>query len=146
MHMEGRRGVVLAGAVLLAIGTVAGACGGGSSPRTQTPSPPSGLVAKGAGLVQVKPCLVCHTTNGGAAAGPTFAGLAGSRVTLSDGTTITADDAYLRRSILDPSAQTVAGFPKGLMATLVPPHSITTIQAAAIVAYLHTLAPTGPAK
>lgn len=101
------------------------------------------LADRGAGLVQVKPCLVCHTTNGSAAAGPTFAGLAGSRVTLADGTTVTADDAYLKRSILDPEAQTVAGFPKGLMATLVPPNSITTLQADAIVAYLDALGAKG---
>jgi cytochrome c oxidase subunit II len=126
-------------AVVLVLG--AAACGGSSSPAQ-----PSSLADRGAGLVQVKPCLVCHTTNGGRAAGPTFAGLAGSRVTLADGTTVTADDAYLKRSIVDPGAQTVAGFPAGLMATLVPPRSITPLQADAIVAYIDTLAGAPPAK
>ena len=118
----------------------ASACG--SSSHSTTPRVPlSPLAARGAGLVQVEPCLVCHTTNGSKAAAPTFLGLAGSKVKLSDGTTVVADDAYLNRSILDPDAQTVAGFRKGLMRTLIKPDSITTIQAAAIVAYLHTLAP-----
>jgi cytochrome c oxidase subunit 2 len=127
-------------AVVVALGATA--CGGGSSSKPQL----SSLAARGAGLVQVKPCLVCHTTNGGPAAGPTFAGLAGSRVTLADRTTVTADDAYLKRSILDPGAQTVAGFPKGLMATLVKPASVTPVQADAIVAYIDSLAGVKPAK
>ncbi|HUI47462.1 MAG TPA: c-type cytochrome [Acidimicrobiia bacterium] len=123
---------------ILAAALAVSACGGGSH-ATAPPGPPS-LVEQGAGLVQAKPCLVCHTTNGGSGAGPTFAGLAGSQVKLSDGSTVTADDAYLERSILDPDAQTVAGFRKGLMSSLVPPHSLTTRQAAAIVAYIDTLA------
>jgi cytochrome c oxidase subunit 2 len=132
--------------VLVALACVlpAAACGGSSSKKSD--ASPSALADKGAGLVQVKPCLVCHTTNGGRAAGPTFAGLAGSRVQLADGSTVTADDEYLKRSILDPGAQTVEGYPAGLMATLVKPHSITTLQAGAIVAYLDTLGVTRPAK
>jgi cytochrome c oxidase subunit II len=136
---------VVAGAAFTSAWLLSG-CGGGGATTTPPPGAAPDLVAKGAGLVQVKPCLVCHTTNGGSSAGPTFAGLAGSRVMLSDGTIVTADNAYLRRSIIDPGAQTVAGFPKGLMATLVPPNSITTLQAAAIVAYLDTLGVNQPAK
>jgi len=131
--------------VVVACALVATACSGSSS-KPQSKPQSSALADRGAGLVQVKPCLVCHTTNGGHAAGPTFAGRAGSRVQLADGTTVVADDAYLKRSILDPGAQTVEGFPQGLMATLVPPHSITTLQADAIVAYLDTLGVTKPAK
>ncbi len=44
-------------------------------------------------------------------ASATLAGLYGSRVTLQDGSTVTADEQYLRTAILDPSAQIVAGFP-----------------------------------
>jgi mono/diheme cytochrome c family protein len=123
--------LVVSGALLVA------GCGGGGSHPAAVQS--SALAQRGAGLVQVKPCLVCHTTNGSAAAGPTFAGLAGSQVKLADGITVTADDAYLKESILDPEAKTVAGFPKTLMVTLVPPHSLTPLQADAIVAYLDTL-------
>ena len=135
----------LALAVLLGLGLAA--CGGGSShantTSTTSSAAASALADRGAGLVQVKPCLVCHTTNGASAAGPTFAGLAGSRVKLTDGATITADDAYLKRSIIDPEAQTVAGYTKGLMTTLVKPHSITPRDADAIVAYIDTLAAPG---
>ncbi len=122
----------------------AAACGGGSSSKSQSQA--SNLAERGAGLVQAKSCVVCHTTNGGHAAGPSFAGLAGSRVALADGTTVTADDAYLKRSILEPGAQTVAGFPPGLMATIVKPGTVTPVQADALVAFLDTLGATKPTK
>jgi mono/diheme cytochrome c family protein len=140
------RRVTLAFVVTAAL-AVAG-CGGGGSGGDSHPATvqPSALAERGAGLVQVKPCLVCHTTDGSKGAGPTFAGLAGSTVKLANGTTVTAGDAYLKESILDPDAKTVAGFPKGLMVTLVPPHSLTPLQADAIVAYLDTLSPRPSSK
>ena len=148
-RVRSRTSVILAFVAALAALAACGGGGshaGGSASTTAPAGANAALVAKGAGLVQVKPCLVCHTTNGAPAAGPTFAGLSGSRVTLTDGTTVTADDAYLERSILDPDAQTVAGFPKGLMRKLVPPNSITTLQARSIVAYIDTLRAPSPAK
>jgi cytochrome c oxidase subunit 2 len=51
-------------------------------------------------------CMTCHGQNA-----PTFAGLYQSRVRLSDGSTVIADDEYLRRSIIDANAQIVAGYP-----------------------------------
>jgi cytochrome c oxidase subunit II len=48
--------------------------------------------------------------------GPPWKGLAGSRVTLSDGQTLTADDAYLTKHIVEPNAVTVQGYPGDVMA------------------------------
>lgn len=48
--------------------------------------------------------------------GPTVKGLAGNRVQLSDGSTVTADDAYLAKAITDPDAEIVNGYQKGIMA------------------------------
>jgi len=42
--------------------------------------------------------------------GPNLANVYGSRLTLSTGQTITADDAYLRQSILNPSAHNIQGY------------------------------------
>jgi cytochrome c oxidase subunit 2 len=56
-------------------------------------------------------------------------------VSLSDGTTAKADDAYLSESILDPRAKVVQGFPAGVM----PKFDFTSDQVKAIVAYLETL-------
>lgn len=57
-------------------------------------------------------CLQCHGTGADdddAAAAPPLAGLYGSRVPLRDGRIVIADENYLRRSILDPQADVVAG-------------------------------------
>jgi len=69
---------------------------------------------KGLELLQTKGCLGCHTTDGGPKVGPTFRGLYGSKVTvLTDGKerVITADKEYLKRSVLEPAADVVKGYP-----------------------------------
>jgi cytochrome c oxidase subunit 2 len=54
--------------------------------------------------------------------GPTWKGLYGSQVTLADGSTVTADDAYITESIRNPGAKIVQGFqnimPAGIGSTL----------------------------
>ena len=42
--------------------------------------------------------------------GPSYFGVYGSRVKLADGSTVLADDNYIRESILQPNAKIVAGF------------------------------------
>lgn len=54
-------------------------------------------------------CAVCHGQYGQGGAAGTFFGLWGSDVELSDGTTVVADADYLRRAIVDPAAEIVAG-------------------------------------
>ncbi len=68
----------------------------------------------GAALLQKKGCLACHSTDGTKKIGPTFKGLAGSRVTVVTAGKeheIIADDEYLRRSVMDPQADIVKGYP-----------------------------------
>ena len=55
-------------------------------------------------------CNSCHVLNG-RGIGPSLVGLWGREVTLSDGQTLVADAQYIRRSILDPRAQIVEGYP-----------------------------------
>ena len=62
--------------------------------------------AAGEHLFTTLGCVQCHGQRA-----PTLAGLYGSTVTLEDGSTVVADDQYLRTSIMDPSSQIVAGFP-----------------------------------
>jgi cytochrome c oxidase subunit 2 len=91
----------------------------------------------GRSLVESKGCLGCHTTDGTKKIGPTFKGLYGSRVTvLTNGTerTITADSEYIRRSILEPKADIVKGYP-GIMPTL----PVTPAELDAIEEYIETL-------
>lgn len=104
----------------------------------------TGPAARGRELVETRGCMSCHSTDGASGTGPTWKNLAGAEVPLSDGTSVLADDAYLRLSILSPDADTVAGFPTGVMAASVPNDSISPDEADAIVAYINTLATAGP--
>jgi cytochrome c oxidase subunit 2 len=47
--------------------------------------------------------------------GPTFKGLFGKTSMFDDGTEAKADENYLRESLVNPTAKTVKGFPKGAM-------------------------------
>jgi cytochrome c oxidase subunit 2 len=54
-------------------------------------------------------CNACHSGNA-AARGPNLAGVYGSKLTLTDGSQVLVNDAYLRDSILNPSQHVTAGF------------------------------------
>jgi mono/diheme cytochrome c family protein len=72
--------------------------------------------ALGATLYQQKGCVGCHSIDGTTAGktGPTFKALYGSSVKLVGGAVRKADDAYLRRAILDPAREIVSGFEPGM--------------------------------
>jgi cytochrome c oxidase subunit 2 len=61
----------------------------------------------GARLFQSLGCNKCHGQTA-----PTLAGLYGRSETLEDGSTVVADDEYLRESILNPPAKVVRGYPR----------------------------------
>lgn len=54
-------------------------------------------------------CVACHSQGRVA---PSLAGLYDSQVSLDDGRTVTADETYLRRSLLEPDTVRVAGYPR----------------------------------
>jgi cytochrome c oxidase subunit 2 len=65
-------------------------------------------------LMEKHGCLGCHSLDGTPRIGPTFKGIWGRKVTVvTNGVeqTVTADEEYLRRSILEPNADVVKGFP-----------------------------------
>jgi cytochrome c oxidase subunit 2 len=55
-------------------------------------------------------CSSCHSVDGTVGAGPTWHELFGSEETLVDGSTVTVDEDYIRRSILNPSIQLADGY------------------------------------
>jgi cytochrome c oxidase subunit 2 len=55
-------------------------------------------------------CNACHSLDGTAGVGPTWQGLFGSQIRLADGSTVTADEAYLIESIRNPGATIVEGY------------------------------------
>lgn len=88
-----------------------------------TPSPDPGVAAaapaavsgdavdRGRELFASMGCEACHGLAGEAKIGPPLNGVAGDVRTFEDGSSGIADDGYLRRSIVDPQAQVVAGYP-----------------------------------
>jgi cytochrome c oxidase subunit 2 len=66
--------------------------------------------ALGAKLYVRSTCNTCHSTDGKPGVGPSFQRLFGRTETLADGTQIKVDEAYIRESILDPTAKVVRGF------------------------------------
>lgn len=76
----------------------------------QTGEAPGGsLAAQGEQLFQQLGCSGCHAMGGGGI-GPSLAGIYGQPVPLQDGSTVIADDAYIRESIYNPNAKIVAGY------------------------------------
>jgi len=96
---------------------------------------PSGEEGPGLALLKAKGCTACHTLNGTKLVGPSYLGIFGRKTKLADGREIVADEEYLNRSIENPAADLVEGFPAGLM----PKLPLTPEERATIVEYLKTL-------
>ncbi|NVB81797.1 MAG: cytochrome c oxidase subunit II, partial [Kofleriaceae bacterium] len=79
-------------------------------PQPEGKGPPVILARVGERVAAERGCFRCHTPDGTPHIGPTFAGLYGARISLEDGHSIVADDAYLTASMMDPGAQIHAGF------------------------------------
>lgn len=88
-------------ALIASLLVVLAACGGGGEG--------SGGELRGEGLAADVGCLGCHQERASGAA-PTLHGIWGTDVTLEDGTTVTVDADYVRRSITDPDADIVEGY------------------------------------
>ncbi|HYC56792.1 MAG TPA: cytochrome c oxidase subunit II [Candidatus Binatia bacterium] len=87
------------------------AAGGGMATAMATSTGQAASPAKvGEQLFLEKACQTCHLTSPGGI-GPQLGGLAGHTVELATGETVTADDAYIRESILTPMAKLVKGYP-----------------------------------
>jgi len=89
----------------------------------------------GQALVAANGCAACHSINGAPGIAPTWLGLFGSQVKLTDGSVVTADEAYLTESIKAPQAKIVAGFETQLM----PTYGFPDPDIADIVAYIKTI-------
>jgi len=92
------------------------------------------MAQSGAKLYDQLACITCHGTG----KGPPLTGIYGKPVKLSDGKTVVADDAYLRESVLYPSAKIVEGYTP-IMPTF--KGQVTEEQLLQLIAYIKSLSP-----
>ena len=93
------------------------------------------MEAAGEKLFQSNGCVTCHITDG-SGLGPSLLGVYGHTVKLTGGTSLTADDAYVRESILNPRAKIVAGYTP-VMPTF--QGQLTEAQIGDLIAYVRSL-------
>jgi cytochrome c oxidase subunit 2 len=74
------------------------------------------LAVTGERLFQQLGCATCHRAEN-EGRGPSLVGLFGQPVQLANEQTVTVDEAYIRESILQPNAKTVAGYEQVIMPT-----------------------------
>ena len=125
------------------VATVAGGgTGVSTAARPAKPAPvPTTPVALGQRLYSSDGCSSCHSLDGSIIVGPSWKGLYGSRVALTNGHTVIANGAYLTEHIVAPNALTVKGFPKGVMAAAIASFDLPAKpnDVAAIVAFIKSL-------
>jgi len=96
--------------------------------------------ARGEAIMRAQGCFACHTADGTKLIGPSYLNLFGEQqVVIRSGSevTVTVDEAYIKKSILDPGADITKGFPGGLMQSYRSTLSDEDIQA--IIEYMKTL-------
>ncbi len=103
---------------------------------------PDSLIATGERAFRTRGCSGCHAPNATLRA-PLLDGIYGKQVPLADSTLITADDQYLRDSILLPNKQLTAGY-QPIMPTY--QGQISEEELNAIIAYLKSLGNEGEDK
>jgi cytochrome c oxidase subunit 2 len=91
-------------------------------------------VATGAKLSQQYGCVACHSIDGSKSLGPSWKGLVGSERQLANGETVLADAQYIERSIIEPNAQIVEGYP-----AIMQPASLNRKELNAMQVYLESL-------
>ena len=84
-----------------------------------------------------KGCNACHSLTGTPGVGPSLKGVAGSKVALADGSSVEADENFLRESILHPNAKIVQGFAPNLMPVF--EGQLTEDQIKGLIAYIKTV-------
>jgi cytochrome c oxidase subunit 2 len=86
-------------------------------------------------------CVTCHKTDS-TGRGPSLLGVFGSQVELTDGRKVTADENYLRESIMNSQAKIVKGY-QGIMPAFQGMVSEENLMQ--LIAYIRTLKPAEPA-
>jgi cytochrome c oxidase subunit 2 len=65
-------------------------------------------------LYEKKGCNACHTVDGSTRVGPSWKGVFGTMVPLTDGSSVKMDENYIKESVLYPQAKSRPGFPPSM--------------------------------
>ncbi|MCC7507872.1 MAG: cytochrome c oxidase subunit II [Planctomycetes bacterium] len=84
-------------------------------------------------------CSTCHTVDGKAGTGPSWAGMWGKDRELADGTVVPYDENYVRQSVLEPNAKIAGGFAKPSAMTPFDWGTENELYFDGIIAYMKTL-------
>lgn len=104
----------------------------------QPSTDPAEMAALGQELATSQGCIACHNVTGDPGGiGPSWKGLFGHEAELADGATVTADEAYITESIVNPMAKVVAGYQPIMPASYGA--VLTEQQIAYIVEYIKSL-------
>jgi cytochrome c oxidase subunit 2 len=95
-----------------------------------------GLAERGHQVAAERGCLRCHSVDGSAFIGPTWANAFGRKRKTAEGREVVIDEAYLTESMMDPRAVIAAGFQP-----VMPSYqgALTPAEASAIVEYIRSL-------
>ena len=102
------------------------------------------MVQIGKKVFQQKGCMACHTITTEKRIGPGLQGLFGAKREFEKQKSITADENYIRESILNPSARLVKGFGNPPMTPFAG--LLTEEEMTGLIEYIKTLKPTGSAR
>lgn len=109
----------------------------GPSDRGSSPEDvPGDLISYGRRVAAVQGCFKCHTVDGEPHIGPTWVDLYLRKTTLSDGSTLVADEGYLTESMMDPYAKVVKGYAKVMPSFR---GKLSAPEAAALVEFIKSL-------
>ncbi len=100
----------------------------------------SGPGSEGLAIMNAQGCNACHSSDGTKIIGPSYLKLFGEKqIVIRDGkeVSVTVDEEYIKRAILDPNSEIVKGYPKGLMQSY--KSSLSDDDISKIIVYLKTL-------
>jgi cytochrome c oxidase subunit 2 len=103
----------------------------------QQSAAPMDPALRGEQLAKQYGCTNCHSIDGSEKTGPTWLHLYQSEVELTDGSSVVADDNYLKTSIVNPNLQVVKGYPANVMPNFGDLLDQTEVES--LVAYIITL-------
>jgi len=98
------------------------------------------MAQQGEQLFEQAGCSSCHLMDR-QGRGPNLRGVYGTQVQLTDGRSVTVDDAYIRESILNPNAKIIEGFRPNVMPNF--QGQVSEEQILQLIAYIKSLAITG---